>query len=105
MLWRIDRTNFRDTTEDWETAMTKKVPYALKISADTRERLKRFCEHRGILQAHFVEQAVLERLDREELIEDALEFKRWKYEEPHKVSFEHYLRSKERGKSKQAKSS
>ncbi len=75
----------------------------MKISTDTRERLKQFCEHRGILQAHFVEQAVIERLDREELLEDALEFKRWKHEEPHKVSFEGYLELKEQGKSKQAK--
>lgn len=83
--------------------MAKKVPYALKISADTRQRLKVFCENRGILQAHFVEQAVLERLDREELLEDALEFKRWKHEEPHKTSFETYL--EERGKGKRAKAS
>lgn len=83
--------------------MAKKVPYALKISENTRERLKQFCENRGILQAHFVEQAVLERLDREELLEDALEFKRWKHEEPHKTSFETYL--EERGKGKRAKAS
>lgn len=83
--------------------MPKKVPYALKISEDARERLKRFCENRGILQARFVEQAVLERLDREELLEDALEFKRWKHEEPHKTAFETYL--KERGKGKRAKAS
>ena len=83
--------------------MAKKVPYAVKISSDTRERLRKFCEDRGILQAHFVEQAVIERLDREELLEDALEFKRWKHEEPHKISFETYL--KERRKGEQAKAS
>ena len=68
--------------------MPRKVPYSLKISPDTRERLRQFCEERGILQAHFVEQAVIERLDREELLEDALEFKRWKHEEPHRKPFE-----------------
>jgi len=83
--------------------MAKKVPYAIKISPETRVRLRQFCEERGILQAHFVEQALIERLDREELLEDALEFKRWKHEEPHKMSFETYL--KERGKGKQAKAS
>ena len=83
--------------------MIKKVPYALKISSETKERLKHFCEQRGILQAHFVEQAVIERLDREEMLEDALEFKRWKHEESHKIPFESYV--KEHGKSKQAKAS
>ena len=83
--------------------MTKKVPYALKISEETRNRLKAFSEARGILQAHFVEQAVIERLDREELLEDALEFKRWKHEEPHRLDFEVYLKG--RGKTKRAKAS
>ena len=81
----------------------KKVPYALKVAVETRERLKQFCEARGILQAHFVEEAVIEKLGREELLEDALEFKRWKHEEPHRVEFETYL--KERGKGKPAKAS
>jgi predicted transcriptional regulator len=83
--------------------MAKKVPYALKISEETRDRLKEFCDRRGLLQMYFVEQALIEKLDREELLEDSLEFKRWKHEEPHKVSFETYL--KERGKSRQAKAS
>ena len=59
--------------------MIKKVPYALKISTETKERLKHFCEQRGILQAHFVEQAVIERLDREEMLEDALRELRRRY--------------------------
>jgi hypothetical protein len=41
--------------------MAKKMPYALKMSAETLDRLRRFCEERGLLQAHFVEQAVIER--------------------------------------------
>ena len=83
--------------------MAKKVPYALKISEEARDRLKLFCAERGIMQAHLVEQAVVEKLDREELLEDTLEFKRWKHQEPHKVDFEAYL--KERGKAKRAKAS
>lgn len=83
--------------------MTKKVPYALKISEEARDRLKSFCAERGIMQAHLVEQAVVEKLDREELLEDTLEFKRWKHQEPHKIDFEAYL--KERGKAKRAKAS
>jgi hypothetical protein len=84
-------------------SVAKEVPYALKVSEEVRARLKAFCESRGILQAHFVEQALIERLDREEMLEDALEIKRWKHEEPHKIDFEIYL--KERGKAKRAKAS
>ena len=80
--------------------MVKKVPYALKVSLDTRDRLKEFCQERGILQAHFVEQAVLEKLDREELLEDSLEFKRWKHELPHKIPFETYMKKRKKGRQK-----
>ncbi len=73
--------------------MAKKVPYALKISADTRARLRQFCDERGVLQSHLVEEALAEKLDREELLEDTLEFKRWKHEEPHRRPFEQYRRT------------
>jgi predicted transcriptional regulator len=82
--------------------MIKKVSYAFKLSAGTRDRLRQFCEDRGTLQAHFVEQAILERLDREELLEDALEFKRWKHEEPHRMPYEDYMGTRVK---KQAKAS
>lgn len=82
--------------------MMKRVPYALKMASETRQRLKHFCEKRGLLQAHFVEQAVLERLEREELLEDALEFKRWKHEDPQKIPFETYLRERRKGKTSKA---
>ena len=71
-----------------------KIPYAIKISATVKERLQAFCEERGIKQGHFVEKAIEEKLEREETLEDALEFKRWKHEEPHAVPFEVYLKQR-----------
>jgi len=71
-----------------------KIPYAIKISAIVKKRLQTFCEERGIKQGHFVETAIEEKLEREETLEDALEFKRWKHEEPHAVPFEDYFKQR-----------
>ena len=76
--------------------MKNKIPYALKLSTVTKQRLKNFCDERGRLQAHFVEQAIVEKMDREELFEDALEFKRLEHEVPYRISLDAYM--KERGK-------
>lgn len=71
-----------------------KIPYAIKIPREVKERLQTFCDERGIKQGYFVEKAILEKLDREETLEDALEFKRWKHEEPQAVPFEDYLKQR-----------
>lgn len=71
-----------------------KIPYAIKISSAVKERLRAFCEERGIKQGYFVETAVLERLEREEALEDALEFKRWKHELPMARDYEEYIKER-----------
>ena len=71
-----------------------KTPFAIKILPEVKERLQAFCEERGIKQGYFVEKAILEKLEREETFEDALEFKRWKHEEPQAVPFEDYLKQR-----------
>ncbi len=65
-----------------------KTPFVIKISPEVKDRLQAFCEEHGIKQGYFVEKAILEKLDREETLEDALEFKRWKHEESQAVPFE-----------------
>lgn len=72
----------------------EKVPFAIKISTEVRKRLKAFCEERGVKQSYFVEKAVEEKLEREEALEDALEFKRWKHEEPLAIPFEEYVKQR-----------
>ena len=80
-----------------------KIPYAIKISPAVKERLKAFCEERGLKQGYFVEKAIEEKLEREETLEDALEFKRWKHELPMARDYEEYI--KERTTRSKAKAS
>jgi len=78
------------------------VSFALKLSEATRERLKEFCDKRGLKIGHFVEQALLEKMEREEALEDAREFALYRHEEPQAIDFEEYLKER-RGKGKRAR--
>lgn len=69
----------------------ERASYAVRLPPEIRKRLKEYCQKRGIKQAYFVEQALREKLEREEALEDSLEFKRWKHEEGLAVDFEKYL--------------
>ena len=68
-----------------------KATYALKIDATLRDHVRAFCEARGIKQRFFVEQALQEHLEREELLEDLKDLKRLKPEEALAVDFSTYL--------------
>ncbi len=72
------------------------VSFALKLSEETRERVKKFCDGRGLKIGHFVERALLEKMDREEALEDAKEFALYRHEEPHAIDFEAYLKDRRR---------
>ena len=43
----------------------KPVAFSTTLSAETRKLLERFCKKRGVRQNHFVEQAILEKLEDE----------------------------------------
>lgn len=47
-----------------------KTNYAVKVDIQILERLKRFCDEKGYKQGAFIEKAVLEQMEREELQED-----------------------------------
>ncbi len=72
----------------------EKTSYAVKISSDIRERVRHFCDRYGIKQGYFVEKALEEKLEREEMVQDALELKRLKYQEPQAIPFEDYLKER-----------
>lgn len=71
-----------------------KIPFAVKISEEVKERLRTFCDERGIKQGYFVERAIEEKLGREEILEDSVEFKRLRHEEPHAIPFDEYLKER-----------
>lgn len=68
-----------------------KATYALKIDAKLRDQVRAFCEARGIKQGFFVEQALQEHIEREEMLEDLKDLKRLKSEEALAVDFSAYL--------------
>ena len=68
-----------------------KATYALKIDMALRNRIRAFCEARGIKQGFFVEQAIREHLEREELLDDVKDLKRLKPEEALAINLSTYL--------------
>jgi len=69
-----------------------KTTLAVKINPDISDRVKEFCMGHGIKYGFFVEKALQERLEREELKEDLLDMKMLSEEETSAVSFEEYLK-------------
>ncbi|MFQ5842624.1 MAG: hypothetical protein ACE5I8_09330 [Thermodesulfobacteriota bacterium] len=78
------------------------ISFAVKLSEEIRKKLKGFCDERGLKIGHFVEQALKEKMEREEMIEDAKEFALYRHEEPHAIDFEDYVKER-RGKGKKAR--
>ena len=71
-----------------------RVTFAIKLSENILDRLKRFCAAHGTKYSFFVEKAIEEKLAEEELKEDILDFKRLKNQEAQAISFEDYLRQR-----------
>ena len=64
---------------------------AIKVSSNILNRVKKFCRERGIKYGFFVEKALEERLEREELKEDLLDLKTLRGQEKEAVPLEEYL--------------
>lgn len=71
-----------------------KISYAVKIDPIIVNRIKKFCLKRGVKVGFFVEKALREQLDREELAEDLLDLKTLHSQEGSAISFEEYLRKR-----------
>ncbi len=69
----------------------QKTTLAVKVNYSILNRVKKFCRERGIKYGFFVEKALEERLEREELKEDLLDLKTLRGQEKEAVSFEEYL--------------
>jgi hypothetical protein len=72
----------------------QKTTLAVKISYDIAKRIKKFCRERGIKYGFFVEKALEERLEREELKEDLLDLKTLRDQEKEAIAFEKYLKKR-----------
>ncbi|MFH1190603.1 MAG: hypothetical protein V1670_00175 [Candidatus Omnitrophota bacterium] len=69
-----------------------KITFAIKISEIVCKDFKVFCKEHGIKYSFFIEEAIKEKLEEEELREDILDLKALRKEEGSAVPFERYLR-------------
>jgi hypothetical protein len=68
-----------------------KITLAVKVDYKTANKVKKFCKERGIKYGFFVEKAIEERLEKEELKEDLLDLKTLRSLEKEAISIEDYL--------------
>ncbi len=68
-----------------------KITLAVKVNYKIADRVKKFCRERGIKYGFFVEKALEERLEREEIKEDLLDLKILRGQEKLAVPFQEYL--------------
>jgi len=71
-----------------------KTTLAVKIEYKVAARVRKFCRERGIKYGFFVEKALEERLEREELKEDLLDLKILRKDEPLASSLEEYIKNR-----------
>ena len=69
-----------------------KYTLAVKIDPKVAQRVRHYCAQRGLKQGFFVEKALAEQLDRDELTEDLADLRRNRKDEALAVSFEEYER-------------
>jgi hypothetical protein len=68
-----------------------KTTLAVKVDYKIANKVKTFCRERGIKYGFFVQKALEERLEREELKEDLLDMKTLRSLEKEAISIEDYL--------------
>ena len=69
-----------------------KTTLAVKVDYTVANKVKRFCQERGIKYGFFVEKALEEHLEREELKEDLLDLKTLRVWEKESIPIEEYLK-------------
>lgn len=70
----------------------EKITFAIKIDEGVLKDFRSFCKEHGIKYSFFIEEAIKEKLEEEELKDDILDFKALRTEEKSAIPFEEYLR-------------
>ena len=74
--------------------MERKCSYAVKLSPKVKEKVKEFCRTHGLKQGYFVEEAIKEKIERMEDLEDIADFERYKHLEAQARDFKDYLKER-----------
>ena len=67
---------------------------SIKIEKSLMQTIKDFCKDHGLKQGFFVEKALREQLEREEMAEDIIELKQLRYQEKSAEDFDNYLKKR-----------
>ena len=67
---------------------------SIKIEKSLMQKIKDFCNNHGLKQGFFVEKALREHLEREEMAEDIIELKQLRYQEKSAEDFGDYLKKR-----------
>ncbi len=67
---------------------------SIKIEKTLMQKIKDFCNDHGLKQGFFVEKALREQLEREEIAEDIIELKQLHYQERSSEDFGDYLKKR-----------
>lgn len=73
---------------------SEKTTLAVKVNYAVADRVKRFCRERGVKYGFFIERAIVESLDREELKEDLVDLKDLRTLENQAVPLDDYLKKR-----------
>ena len=65
---------------------------SIKIEKSLIQKIRDFCEDHGLKQGFFVEKAIREQLEKEEMVEDIVELKELRSQEKNAASFDEYLK-------------
>lgn len=71
-----------------------KISYAVKVNPNLISKVREYCAGHGVKQGFFVEKALREQLEKEELKEDLVDLKNLRSQETNAVSFEEYLKKR-----------
>lgn len=74
--------------------MEEKSSYAVKLSPGVKKRLKEFCREHGLKQGYFVEEAIKEKIEQMENLEDIADFERHKHLEAQARNLKEYLKER-----------
>jgi len=69
-----------------------KTSFAVKLDEDFQKKVKEYCEERGLKQGAFVEKALREQMERDEIAEDLLDLYSLRSSEPNAISIDDYLK-------------
>lgn len=74
----------------------KKTSFAVKLDNSLQKKLKAFCDERGLKQGPFVEKALRERMERDELADELLDLYTLSPSESKAISIKDYLKRRKR---------